>query len=109
MLGAELFATLWASGPALAAPPVLADAEFAKVVHAGQHDRFAEQIITHGTCQVLSQAAFGEGGCRNTSRAGVRSRCHGERQVSPLWECKQNPEKREQLVLGTCDSLVQSA
>lgn len=80
MLGAKLFTTLRASNVALGLPPVLADAELAKVVHASQHDRFPEQIAAHGTRQVVSQAASGKCGGRNTSRDSVRrrSRSHGE-------------------------------
>lgn len=109
MLGPELFATLWASYAALGPPPVLADAELAKVVHASQHDRFSEQIATHGTRQVVSQAAFGECGGRNTSRDCVRgrSRSHGEGQVSPFRSVNKTLEKKNNSsFLGTYASLL---
>lgn len=112
MLGAELFATLWASYAALGPPPVLADAVLAKVVHASQHDRFPEQIVTHGTRQVVSQAAFGECGGKNSSRDSVRrrSRSHGEGQVSPFRSVNKTLEKKNNSsFLGTYASLLQSA
>lgn len=59
VLGAKLLTTLGASDAALGLPPVLADAELAKVVHASQHDRFPEEVATHGARQVVSQADLG--------------------------------------------------
>lgn len=114
MLGAELFAALRASYEARGLPPVLADAELAKVVHASQHDRFPEQIVTHGTRQVVSQIAFGECGGRNHSRDSVRrrgrSRSHGEGQVLPFRSVNKTlEEKNNSSFLGTHASLLQSA
>lgn len=93
VLGAELFATLWASYTALGPPPVLADAKFAKVMHAGQHHRLPEQITTHGACQILSQTAFGECGGRDGVRSRSRSRSHGEGQL-PLLGVETKPWRK---------------
>lgn len=95
MLGAELFAALRAPRAALGPPPVARDAELAEVVHAGQHDRFPEQITAHGARQVVSQAAFGGRGGRGTGGDGVGggSRSHGEGQVSLLRSANKSLEE----------------
>lgn len=50
VLGAELLAALRAAYRALGSPPVPGDAGFAKVVHAGQHDRLPKQVAANSTC-----------------------------------------------------------
>lgn len=78
LLGAELCAALRAAHRAVASPPVPGDTGFAKVVHAGQHNRLPKQVTADDTCQVFSQAASGRGGINSSS-----SSSHDEGQ-SPL-------------------------
>lgn len=59
LFGAELLSAMWAGYGSLCPSPVPGDARSAEVVHTGQHDRLPEQVTADGTCQVLSQAAFG--------------------------------------------------
>lgn len=98
VLGAELLATLRAAHGTRRAPPVLGDARFAKVVHAGQHDRLPEQVTANSTSQVFCQAAFGRGGGASGSRS---SSSHGEGQfrfqsLSTRRKLKLNPTGKDQ-------------
>lgn len=62
VLGLELLATLRAADWPLGSPPVAADAGFAEVVHAGQHDGVPEEVAADGAGQVFSHAASGRRG-----------------------------------------------
>lgn len=59
VLGLELLATLRAADWPLGSPPVAANAGFAEVVHARQHDGIPEEVAADGAGQVFSQAASG--------------------------------------------------
>lgn len=103
LLGAELCAALRAAHRAVASPPVPGDTGFAKVVHAGQHNRLLKQVTADDTCQVFSQAASGR--CGTSSSSSSHDEGQSPLEVSPQGGSESKTLKGQKNSKLKCDTM----